>query len=115
MTRRVGRGWITALALLTLACHNEVRHAPVALSEVTLPGTGRIATPVARPAADPLHVVILSIDTLRADHLSAYGYPRETSPALDALAANGVLFEQAYSQSPKTAESHMTLFDAIET
>ncbi len=36
-------------------------------------------------------IVLITIDTLRADHLSCYGYPRNTTPTLDALAADGVL------------------------
>ena len=56
------------------------------------------------------HVLLISLDTLRADHLGAWGYDRPTSPFLDALARNGVRFQSVYSQSPKTAPSHMTLF-----
>ena len=52
------------------------------------------------------NVVLLSIDTLRADHLEAYGYARPTSPFLAELAARGTLFEQAYSQAPWTLPSH---------
>src|SRR5579885_1785386 len=44
------------------------------------------------------NVILITIDTLRADHLSVYGYPRQTSPALDALARESVLFKNAYSQ-----------------
>jgi hypothetical protein len=69
--------------------------------------------PEARPAARPYNVVIISIDTLGADHLGVYGYPRETSPAIDAFAADAVVFDSAYSQSPKTATSHMTLFTGL--
>ena len=56
------------------------------------------------------HVLLVSLDTLRADHLGAWGYDRPTSPFLDALAKNGVRFRRVYSQSPKTAPSHMSLF-----
>ena len=56
------------------------------------------------------HVLLISLDTLRADHLGAWGYDRPTSPFLDALARNGVRFQRVYSQSPKTAPSHMSLF-----
>jgi arylsulfatase A-like enzyme len=57
--------------------------------------------------------VLVSIDTLRADHLGAYGYRRSTSPTLDALAAESILFERAYSQAPATAPSHMTLLTGV--
>jgi arylsulfatase A-like enzyme len=48
------------------------------------------------------NILLISIDTLRADHLSCYGYGRETSPNIDALAASGVLFEDAHSSSSWT-------------
>lgn len=63
--------------------------------------------------AKPPNVLLVSIDTLRADHLSCYGYERQTSPTIDALAADGMLFEQAYSHSPKTAISHMSLLTSL--
>lgn len=54
-------------------------------------------------------VVLVTIDTLRADHLSAYGYQRSTSPRIDELAARGVLFENSYSQTNSTNPSHTTI------
>ena len=59
------------------------------------------------------NLVIISIDTLRADRLGAYGYALPTSPTLDRLAAEGVLVEDVYSQSPKTTPSHMTLLTSL--
>ncbi len=60
------------------------------------------------------NVLLISIDTLRADHLGAYGHPLPTSPALDRrLAAEGVTFEDVLSQSPKTTPSHMTMFTSL--
>ena len=53
----------------------------------------------------PDSVVLVLVDTLRADHLGAYGYARDTSPAFDAFAAQGVLFRQARSQAPCTFPS----------
>ena len=49
--------------------------------------------------------VLVVVDTLRADHVSCYGYARETSPAIDRLAAGGVRFERAYSASSWTTPS----------
>ncbi|WP_049898917.1 sulfatase [Halococcus agarilyticus] len=51
------------------------------------------------------HVVVLSVDALRADHLSCYGYHRETSPALNDLAAESIRFTDAYSASSHTREA----------
>ena len=55
-------------------------------------------------------VVVISIDTLRADHLGVYGYERFTSPTLDGLAAEGVLFEDASATAPWTLPSHASIF-----
>lgn len=66
------------------------------------------ATKARRP-----NVLLFSIDTLRADHLSSYGYERRTTPMIDVFAQQGVLFEQAYSHSPKTAPSHMSLMTSL--
>ncbi|MBI2395239.1 MAG: sulfatase-like hydrolase/transferase [Deltaproteobacteria bacterium] len=48
-------------------------------------------------------LLLVTIDALRADHVGAYGYPRKTTPAIDALAAEGVLFERAYTATPHTS------------
>jgi arylsulfatase A-like enzyme len=54
----------------------------------------------------PRNVVLISIDSLRADHLSCYGYHRPTSPRLDALAAAGARFDAAYTTASWTLPSH---------
>lgn len=60
------------------------------------------------------NVLLISIDTLRADRLGTYGYARPTSPVLDTrMAARGVVFEHAWSQSPKTTPSHMTMLTSL--
>ena len=65
-------------------------------------------------AARGPNLLLVSIDTLRADHLGAYGYDLPTSPTIDArLAGEGVTFTDVYSQSPKTTPSHMTLLTSL--
>ncbi len=64
--------------------------------------------PVTPSAADG-PVVVFSIDTLRADRLPAYGYAGVRTPQIDRLAADGLVFEAAYSHSPQTLPSHMSL------
>lgn len=59
------------------------------------------------------NLVIISLDTLRADHLGAHGYQRATSPTIDAFARRHIFFENAYSPSSKTAEAHMSLFTSL--
>jgi arylsulfatase A-like enzyme len=64
-----------------------------------------------QPARD---LVLLSLDTLRADRLSCYGAARPTSPAIDALAARGVRFAAAEAPASQTAPSHMSLFTGLD-
>lgn len=54
-------------------------------------------------------VILISIDTLRADHLPLYGYTKVRTPNIDALAAQGVLFERAYSHAPQTLPAHASI------
>ncbi|MGH7474843.1 MAG: sulfatase [Longimicrobiales bacterium] len=61
------------------------------------------------PATRSQNVLLLVLDTQRADHLSSYGYPRATSPHLDSLARQGVLFENAYATSSWTLPTHATM------
>jgi arylsulfatase A-like enzyme len=58
-------------------------------------------------------VVIISVDALRADHLGLYGYPRNTSPNLDALARRAVVFERAFSTAPTTYGSLPALLSGL--
>ena len=69
----------------------------------------------ALPEADPAlpDVIVVVIDALRADHVSAYGYGRETSPFLDRLAEEGVLFERTLATSPYTLPSHASLLAGL--
>jgi arylsulfatase len=59
------------------------------------------------------NIVLVTIDTLRADHLDAYGYARPTSPSLDAFAKDGVLFETAISAAPATQLSTASLLTGL--
>jgi arylsulfatase A-like enzyme len=58
-------------------------------------------------------VLLVSIDTLRADHLSCYGYERPTSPNLDALAARGARFERTFASTSWTLPSHLTMLTGL--
>jgi choline-sulfatase len=61
-------------------------------------------------AADSGPIILISIDTLRADHLPSYGYAKVATPAIDALAADGIAFESAWAHSPQTLPSHASIF-----
>jgi arylsulfatase A-like enzyme len=86
-----GPRWIAALLLLALGCG--------ACADAEVPR---------RP-----NVALITIDTLRADHCSGYGYSRETTPFLDRLAAAGARFEIAYAPMAVTGPSHATLFTSL--
>jgi arylsulfatase A-like enzyme/Tfp pilus assembly protein PilF len=58
-------------------------------------------------------VILISIDTLRSDHLPPYGYDRVSTPHLDALRADSILYERAYSHCPLTLPSHATMFTGL--
>ena len=74
--------------------------------------TGVLASPwpaAGAPNASP-NVVVITIDTLRADHLGCYGYKQIRTPNIDALAADGARFERAYTSVPVTLPSHSVIF-----
>jgi arylsulfatase A-like enzyme len=68
--------------------------------------------PTAKPEKRPT-IVLISVDTLRADHLSAFGYPRRTSPFIDSVASRGLMFEHALVPIPQTSPSHASLLTGI--
>ncbi|MBE0664992.1 MAG: sulfatase [Candidatus Aminicenantes bacterium] len=59
------------------------------------------------------NIILISIDTLRADRLGCYGCPTGTSPHIDAFSRESVQFMQAISQAPSTTSSHMSLFTGL--
>jgi len=76
-------------------------------------GDPRIVAPWKAAVEPPPSVLLLSIDTLRADHTEPYGYGRATSPFLTELAGRGVVFEHAIAEASTTDPSHMTLFTSV--
>lgn len=64
-------------------------------------------------APRPPDIVLIVIDTLRADHLGCYGYARGTSPAIDRLAAESILFERAYSTAPWTLPAFASILTGL--
>lgn len=89
-------------AALLLAGHLVFLH-ETALERVL----GRLAVP-GSSSGQP-NVLLVSIDTLRADRLHSYGYPRQISPNMDRLAREGALFEQAVAHSPWTQPSFASI------
>ena len=95
----------TALALGIIA-------AGLALDAARLSVTGS-SVPLPAGNAPPPNVLLVSIDTVRRDHLSCYGYERETSPNIDSLADEGVLFQTVVAPSAWTLPVHTTLLTAL--
>ncbi|HVR40058.1 MAG TPA: sulfatase-like hydrolase/transferase, partial [Thermoanaerobaculia bacterium] len=84
--------WTSILFLAFVACHRES------------------STPLSFPNAP---VILISIDTLRADHLPLYGYANIQTPNLDALAHDGTVFENAWSHCPMTLPSHVSMLTGL--
>ena len=68
------------------------------------------ALPAQEASKELPNILFISIDTLRADHLSSWGYHLETSPNIDRLADEGVRFDQAFTVTSRTAPSHFSMF-----
>lgn len=73
-------------------------------------GPERVAPPV---SSSPAPVILISIDTLRADHLPAYGYRGVATPAIDALRRDSILYQDAYSHCPMTLPSHLSILTGL--
>ncbi len=59
------------------------------------------------------HIILISIDTIRADHVSSYGYQYKTTPRIDAFADNAVLFENCFSNIPLTLPAHSSMLTGL--
>ena len=72
-----------------------------------------LLTTVGCGEAAPPNVLLIVVDTLRVDHVGCYGHRRDTSPAVDRLAAEGVRFERAYSTAPWTKPSVASMITGL--
>ncbi|MCB9914198.1 MAG: sulfatase [Planctomycetes bacterium] len=97
--RRLHLATLCLLLLPLAACDDARDDAPATTGAGTLAG---------KP-----NLVLVTVDTLRADHLHCYGHWRETSPNVDALADEGVLFERAYSVMGTTLPSHLSILTGL--
>jgi arylsulfatase A-like enzyme/cytochrome c-type biogenesis protein CcmH/NrfG len=97
MPKKIALGWVSVVILgCNIACN-------------------RSRTPQTDEGASlrPLNLVVVTIDTLRPDHLHCYGYPKIDTSSVDAVAASGVLFENAVTQTPLTPPSHASIFTGL--
>ena len=79
----------------------------LALAWLALASCGRA------PEAPAPGVILISLDTLRADHLGLYGYARDTSPRLDALGRESLVFERAFTTAAWTLPAHMSMLTGL--
>lgn len=91
------------------APYNKAAPAFIVLSVLTLNATLLAGSHVSKGP----HVVVVSIDDLRADHLGCYGYSRNTSPRIDAFAQRSVIFRRCYVPQPWTLPSHMSMLTSL--
>src|SRR5450755_3849279 len=90
----------------------RVSQAALLLALVSAPAWGQSAPASSTRSASP-DVYLITIDTLRADHVGCYGYKHIETPSIDALAADGVRFTQAFTHSPITNTSHITILTGL--
>ena len=117
----LGSAWLLLFALLrtqeslrlfvhrlVLVCFGVAGLALLGAGFGALSPGSKPAAPHGRP-----NILLISIDSLRRDHVGSYGYPRPTTPHLDALAQEGVRFDTAVSPTSWTLPSHVTLLTAL--
>jgi len=111
-TMRRRRGFVVGVALLVVGLFGAwslLRVAGRPMSDED--ARGQLAR--RRPAPTSLNLVLVTLDTLRADRLGCYGFTGVKTPHIDALAAAGVLFEQATSTAPMTLPSHASILSGL--
>jgi arylsulfatase A-like enzyme len=125
-------GIVAASWLVSRLAHNRTRWLSTRIARGLPPGIDRLLVPTgavfaaaiiaiecvtawgfSEPAASAPNIVLITVDTFRADHLGSYGYHRKTSPRLDELAARGVRFDRAWSQAPWTLPSMATVHTSL--
>lgn len=104
----VPAGLLAVLLALPLACSPDGKHHS---SEPDRGALEEAPNPAVHPI--PRFIILVSLDTLRADHLGLYGYDRFTSPVLDTLALEGVVFEDASAAAPWTLPSHASMLTGL--
>lgn len=104
MTDRLRRlAAISIAALLQTGCGKEDRPEPAE----------QLKPPAVLADRNWPNVLLITIDSLRADHLHCYGYARETSPQIDRLAAEGALFEATIAAAPWSLPTHASIFTGL--
>ncbi len=116
--RRQNRRQTSGKTLSRFVAFSAVLFSTVLFSTVLIVSCGPASEPPrhapasAQPVAPP-SIILISIDTLRADHLGSYGYSRDTSPVLDKLAQESVRFTAAFAPTPWTLPSHASMLTGM--
>ena len=106
--------WSGKKVRLTFETKAHLRMGPATSARSTMqPLWGNPALVSRSHRPDRPNVVLISIDCLRADHIGAYGYERNTTPRIDELAKDGVVFETLVSTAPWTFPSHMSMLTGL--
>ncbi|MCX7973221.1 MAG: sulfatase [Candidatus Aminicenantes bacterium] len=92
---------------------NKVKIAIIILSIIGTVSSIILISKVAGKSASYNNIILIAIDTLRADHLGCYGYHRNTSPHIDLLAKDSLLFEKTVAQNPWTLPSFASMFTSL--
>ncbi len=112
-----GGGWVGSVVKMTMRRPETTGARTSSLKVIgdPAPRTSRLS-PELKPAVSsgrPPNVILYLVDTLRADRLTPYGYPRDTSPNFEKLAKQAVVFDNAYSTGSKTMEVIPALFTSV--
>jgi len=104
-------GCCTVALLGATACKSSEKQAAPAATEIPPAAQSSQATAsTSNGVMKPTNIVLITLDTVRADHLHCYGNAKIKTPTIDALANSGVLFEKAVAQAPLTLPSHASMF-----
>jgi arylsulfatase len=110
----------TAAATLLASCEPAAKGGAAAagprIVEAALQATPIAVAPAPRAEADAAQataIVLVTLDTLRREHLGCYGYFRDTSPSLDAFAAQSLVFERAFATAASTFPSHLSMLTGL--
>ncbi|MBN1961820.1 MAG: sulfatase [Deltaproteobacteria bacterium] len=98
------------LALLLWSCKGASASSTIS-TQPAKPFATRSTLPSGQPS--PLGVILITVDTMRADYLSSYGHTHVLTPNFDRLASGGVLFSQAFSQTTTTTPSHSSIMTSL--
>jgi arylsulfatase A-like enzyme len=96
---------------MNLKTHLKVRPTHRLLVLILIWTLGCLSLPAEPP--DLKNIIIISVDTLRADHLGCYGYPLNTSPEIDAFSRDGLLFSRSYTITPLTSPAFASMLTSL--